>query len=197
MSLSFRYVAGYTPPPGQTKTGPTVTLALLDVDTDAVVKKVAYVSNLTRYSYDRFTGYSPRIPLSGSGLDLPDDKPVVVALLVDNEARNLQIPVDDKAAGFDVRVRWKNNPSQGLVGSGVFGAGQVWCKKQADDSQACLVINQGSQPITHDLDLTKIGLNGANSYAVRDIWLQKDAGTASKSHKVVVPPYDSAFLLFK
>ena len=60
-----------------------------------------------KYSYDDFKGYSPPVPLSGSGLDLPDAQPVVVALLVDNMDRNLQIPVDDKASGFDVRVQWK------------------------------------------------------------------------------------------
>ena len=225
VSLTFRYVAGYTPPPGQNKTGPTVTLALLDPDTDAVLKRVASVGNLSAYSYDNFKGYSPPIPLSGSGLDVPDSKPVVVALLVDNVDRNLQIPVDDKAAGFNVRVQWQktgtatetataaaaaNSNAAGvaatattkrrqLVGSGVFGAGQVWCKKQGADSQACLVINQGSQPLKHTLDLTKLDLaGGTKTYSVRDIWQRKDAGTVTTGTlSVTVPPYDSAFLLFK
>ena len=81
--------------------------------------------------------------------------------------------------------------------SGVFGAGQVWCKKQADDSQACLVINQGSQPVQHTLDLAKLDLDGGKTYQVRDIWQRKDAGTAKETMAVAVPPYDSVFLLFK
>jgi hypothetical protein len=41
-----------------------------------------------------------------SGLEVPNDGVVRIALEVTNHAHNLQIPLDDKAAGLNVHVRW-------------------------------------------------------------------------------------------
>ena len=106
ISLHFRYAAGYTPGPGGTAEAPTVSVQLLDMKTDAVLKTVWTSAPLGNYSWDHFGGYSPPVAVSAAGLGvkLSADAPVIVALSVANHQRNLQIPVDDKAAGFDIKV---------------------------------------------------------------------------------------------
>ena len=106
VSLSFRYSAGYTPPTGATKAAPVVRVVLIDRDTQVVIKTILTTPPLGAFSWDHFTGYSPYIPLHVTGLNVPNDSPVAIALQVTNHERNLQIPIDDLAAGFNVTVGW-------------------------------------------------------------------------------------------
>ena len=43
--------------------------------------------------------------------------------------------------------------------------------------------------------LSEVGLRGAAAVSVRDIWARKDAGTATATLTLGVPPRDSRFLL--
>jgi hypothetical protein len=64
LSMSFRYVAGYTPAPGQIKKPAVVKVVLLDMKSSAVLKTVFTSVPLGNYSYDHFTQYSPPIEVS-------------------------------------------------------------------------------------------------------------------------------------
>jgi alpha-galactosidase len=207
LSMSFRYVAGYTPAPGQTKKAPVVKVVLLDMASSAVLKTVFTSEPLGNYSYDHFTQYSPPIEVKATAIDVPNDKAVIVALQVNNEDRNLQIPIDNLADGFDLKIGWSAGSSVGfqaeapyVPGFGVtppapFGSGQLWAKKQPGGAAAVLFINHSPKPQSYNVSMAKLNLT-ASSYTVHDIWTRKSAGEASKELKLPpVPAYDSAFLL--
>merc|ERR1719469_1547918 len=197
VSMSFRYLAGYTPSQGKTKKAAVVKVQVRDLATDAILATLFTSDPLGDYSWDVFTSYSPLINVSVTNLSIPNDSPVVIALEVTNNDRNLQIPVDDLADGFNVHVAWspKSGGPQKALNAGNFGAGQVWAKPQPGGALAVLVINIGGELITHhSLNFPKLNLT-TGTYTVRDIWEKKDLGTATGQFPVTVPPYDSAFLL--
>merc|ERR1712196_660408 len=98
---------GYAPAPGRTKAAPTVDEVLVNASSHAeVLRTLLRTGPLGNYSWDHFTGYSPPIVVSASGLNLDNDAAVLLGLTVHNNGRNLQIPVDDLAAGFNAKVQW-------------------------------------------------------------------------------------------
>jgi len=107
ISMSFRYLAGYTPSDPTTVEASTVRLLVLDNATQKLLKALPSTEPLGNYSWDHFTGYSPPISMHYSDMDIPNDRPVALALEVTNNQRNLQIPVDDLASGFNLRLSWK------------------------------------------------------------------------------------------
>ena len=61
LSMTFRYVAGYTPASGQTKKAAVVKVVLLDMASSAVLKTVFTSRELGNYSYCLlYTSPSPR-----------------------------------------------------------------------------------------------------------------------------------------
>ena len=98
--------AGYTPAKGAAKNASVVRVVLVDRDTHAVLRTLATTPPLGAYSWDTWTAYSPPVPLHAAGVSLANDAPVQLALQIDNRQRNLQIPVDDLAGGFGVKVTW-------------------------------------------------------------------------------------------
>ena len=115
LSLSFRYTAGYTPAKGVTKAAPVVRVVLIERDTRAVIKTLLTTPPLGAYSWDGWKEYSPRIPMHATEINVPNEKPVSIALEVTNNQRNLQIPVDDLADGFGVKVTWAAPPADAAV----------------------------------------------------------------------------------
>merc|ERR1712085_17362 len=107
ISMSFRYIAGYTPKDPSLLRAPTVRLLVLDHATQEVLKQLPSTEPLGNYSCDHFVGYSTPISMRSSDLDIPNDSPVDIALQVTNNQRNLQIPVDNLADGFNLKVTWK------------------------------------------------------------------------------------------
>ena len=106
VSLSFRYAAGYSPAANETKQAATVAVQLRAASDGAVLRTLLSTPPLGNYSFDAFTRYSPRIQVHQTGLALPNDEPVILALEVTNHERNLQIPIDDLRDGMAVRVTW-------------------------------------------------------------------------------------------
>ena len=105
VSLSFRYVAGYTPPAGTAAAGSTVDLVLVDTATQRDVATVWRSPVLDAYSYDNYTGYSPPVTASGTGLHVANWQPLSLELRFTNNDRNLQlalVPGQD----LNVTVRW-------------------------------------------------------------------------------------------
>jgi len=105
VSMSFRYVAGYTPGPGRQANASTVSVQLLDAK-GALLRTLFKSAPLGQYSYDDFTTFSPPIPVSASGIGLRATGKVFLMLRVDNNQRNLQIPLDDKGVGWNVSIGW-------------------------------------------------------------------------------------------
>jgi hypothetical protein len=105
VALSFRYVAGYTPPAGHVVPNPTVALLLTD-QAGATLATLATSAPLGNYSFDHFTGYSPPVTLVAHGLRVPNEQLVLVTLEVTNHGRNLQLAIDDLRGGWNVSVAW-------------------------------------------------------------------------------------------
>lgn len=167
-------------------------MQILDLASGDVLKTLFTSQPLGDYSWDHFAGYSPRIEVNATNLNLPNDGPVILALEVTNNERNLQIPIDDMADGFGIRVRWAGVARPGL--GGVFGAGQLWAKPQPNGAAAALLINFSPRTLNYSLSLAKLNLTRA-TYAVRDIWAQQPLATIKSQITLTVPAYDSAFVL--
>jgi len=136
------------------------------------------------------------VSLSATGLDLPNDRPVILALEVTNNQRNLQIPIDDLAAGFDIKVTWAGSTEAvDLDLRSTRGSGQLWVKPQPNGALAAFVLNHGSSVLDYSIDFKKLNLTQA-SYDARDIWAHTSNGSAANHFNVSVPGYDSAFLVF-
>lgn len=207
--LQFRYEAGYTPAEGQHKAAATVRLLLADVDSGAEVRELWASEPLGNYSYDDFKGFSPPVVAAASGLAQPNDTPLALVLEVQNNERNLQIPVDDHAAGMQVKVTWAaaggtaaappvpfaTKPAAPTVGAAPV-AGQLWAKKLSGGGAAALLINRSPQPMHYALHLTKLNLT-ATAHEARDLWAHKDLGAVTDSLKLEVPAWDSAFVTLK
>ena len=114
LSLSFRYVAGYTPPAGVTKMGPTVSVVLVDAANQSDVATLYTSPELNKYSFDDYKGYSPPINIAVSNLRVPNGRALLVALRIHNNERNLQIPLDP-AGGMSVRLSWSAAATEAAV----------------------------------------------------------------------------------
>lgn len=118
----------------------------------------------------------------------------------------MQIPIDDKASGFDIHVSWSaadesvsRTPPSALrsaeTPSAPFGSGRLWAKPQPFGAMAALLINHGSAPINnYTIALSKLNLS-ASSYTVQDIWSGAQLGQATRVLPLKAPAYDSAFVL--
>jgi hypothetical protein len=84
--MSFKYIAGYTPSPGQTKNASEVSVNLLDAATGKpLTSKPLYTSApLGKYSYDTYKGYSPLQEVVVDGLHIPNSKPILFQIQVHN-----------------------------------------------------------------------------------------------------------------
>jgi beta-galactosidase len=92
------------------------------------VKTIYTSPPLGNYSYGPFTGYSPAIPVAVTGLNLSSASPLLLALQIDNNGRNLQLPIDHD--GFNATVHWSTGKStdiqigaSGLLADGAHSPG--------------------------------------------------------------------------
>ena len=102
VSLSFQYVAGYTPPAGQHKHGSTATLALLDAFNDSLVATLWTSPELSNYSFDHYTRESPPVIGGASGLSISWPRQTRLALCFANHERNVQLPLET----LELKVAW-------------------------------------------------------------------------------------------
>ena len=198
VTMHFRWSAGYTPPEGQTKEAPTVRALLVDVATSKEVHELYKTGGLGNCSWDRFTTYSPPVEIDVTGLDLDNDAALAVVLEVTNNARNLQIPIDDLTSGWAVHVTWAGGDerdasrSRGpkLADSPI--AGQLWAKPLPKGDLALLLINHSPDQLTHTVALSALNLT-ASSYTAMDVWENDGFGPVSGKLTIDVAPWDSAF----
>ena len=71
-----------------------------------LVKKLYTSPQLNKYKFDSGDPYSPPIKVQASGLSVANDEPLFIRLTVENNARNVQIPLDNKM-GLGVMVKWE------------------------------------------------------------------------------------------
>jgi len=105
VSVGLTYISGYTPAPGEKKMGCNVTLHALDALTGAGLGLLWESPELSAYSYDDFTGYSPPVNGTATGLRLPNSRPIRLVLNINNNDRNLQLRVAD----FSLSVSWSSD----------------------------------------------------------------------------------------
>ncbi|KAK3239640.1 hypothetical protein CYMTET_50452 [Cymbomonas tetramitiformis] len=123
--LQFRYVAGYTPPAGREARAANLSVVLLNASSQEMVATIYTSPPLGNYSYDDFTGYSPFIQVAADGLRVANDSPLMLAFIISNNQRNLQIPVEDLTNGFAANVTWHNGAKEhGMNAS--HGRGTYW-----------------------------------------------------------------------
>ena len=72
----------YTPAPNTTKAAATARVLLLDATSGKVLKVLLSTPPLGNYSWDDFKEYSPPIAVHATGLDLPNESPIVLAIEV-------------------------------------------------------------------------------------------------------------------
>ena len=214
ISMKFRYEAGYTPEAGQTKQPATVRLLLTDVATEAEVRELWKSGPLGNYSYDQFTGYSPPIEVRATGLAQPNEAALMLTLEVTDHERNLQLPIDNLVAGWNVKVSWEGAPATAPVRAAVEAvtgepigriqkvtvgvapvAGQLWSKRLPHGGSAALLINHSPRPLEYMLNLTKLNLTMGVTYKVRDVWERADIlPSVTTQLTLSVPAWDSAFV---
>src|SRR5207245_10272873 len=65
--------------------------------------------------------------------------------------------------------------------------GQIWSKQLADGSRAVGLFNAGESELTIPAKFADLQIEG--SQTVRDLWRQKDIGSAEGEYKAQVPPH--------
>jgi hypothetical protein len=205
ISMQFRYLAGYY---GSGKAA-TVTIQVCDLENGTLIRNLSTTPPLGNYSWDHFTTYSPPVLVEADNLHLSVERAVILVLQVQNNQRNLQIPVDDLQAGFNVQVTWTNSSSSnnpkfktvfdktgGNPVSAPYGAGQIWAKKQPNSSMAVYMVNfQGDTIENHKLKFLDLNLTSQKKFDVYDIWTHKTILTGITNHlNMTVPGYDSSFI---
>ena len=103
VSLSFQYVAGYTPGAGKHANASTLSLDLVDaLNTSQTVAALFTSSPLGNYSFDRFSGYSPPVAATIDGLQIAWPRSLRLLLRFENRDRNVQIPI----GSLRLKVGW-------------------------------------------------------------------------------------------
>jgi hypothetical protein len=105
VALRLRYIAGYCGQAPCPTNAANLSVVLLDTD-DHELATLYRSPPLGNYSYDDFTTYSPPIAVNVSGLSVSNDALVRLAIMVDNNGRNLVIPIDDLDGGFHACIKW-------------------------------------------------------------------------------------------
>ena len=94
-TVAFSYVSGYgcTTPTACTNAA-NLSLAIVDAFNHTIIQTIWTSQPLNKYSYDGFKGYSPPVLGGASGLAIGWPRQTQLALVMNNNDRNLQIPAD-------------------------------------------------------------------------------------------------------
>ena len=91
-TVSFRYISGYGCAVGNCANAANVSLALVDSVDHSVIATIWRSPALNNASFSPFSGYSAPVTGGGSGLSVRWSRRAQLALVLHNNARNLQIP---------------------------------------------------------------------------------------------------------
>ncbi len=108
------------------------------------------------------------------------------------------LAVNQAWAGFSgsVFAEASGEPALHFKEGGSVGAWQFWYKPVGGGKVAVLMMNHAATPATLSLPLATVpGVGSSTSFAVRDIWAQKDLGVMSNNYTVTLNTHDAAFLM--
>eukprot|EP00039_Didymoeca_costata_P021703 m.2809 g.2809 ORF g.2809 m.2809 type:complete len:948 (-) comp2595_c0_seq1:128-2971(-) len=105
VTMSYRYVAGYSP---KKINGSTLSVVILDGN-DEIIRTIYQSPVLNNYSFDNYKGYSPPIPVHASGLNIANGNVLRIGIQFHNNEQNLQLVVEPD--GMPVQVTWTKNKS--------------------------------------------------------------------------------------
>ena len=174
-TVSFQYISGYGCVVGNCANAANVSLALVDSVNRSVIATIWRSPALNNASYSPFTGYSAPVTGSGSGLSVRWPRRAQLALVLHNNARNLQIPI----SSVKLSLTW---------GQGAAGAWEpapkptnavcenIWARPLSDGGVALAMVNQGANSsITCNAScFASAGLGGAKKLKVRDMIAHAD-----------------------
>lgn len=177
VSVSFQYVSGYGCKVGDCTGAANVSLAVVDAVNHAVVATVWSSPALDAASYDSFTGYSKPVTGGDTGLSVSWPRETMLALVLHNNKRNLQIPMKSVKLG----IRWGQNPP------GAWNPApktknpnaiceNIWSRPLANGDVALAMVNQGQNAsmVCDAACFVLAGLGGAKRLKVRDMIAHAD-----------------------
>jgi hypothetical protein len=109
VSMTFRYLSGFDSGPGK---WPVLSLELVDMGSQKVVKTVYTSPPLDKYKFDKGMPYSPPIHVAASGLAVDNNGPVNIRVTIKNNARNIQIPLSPDLGLNGTEPDTENNLSE-------------------------------------------------------------------------------------
>ena len=175
-TVSFRYIAGYGCEPGNCAGAPNVSLALVDSVNRTVVATIWRSPPLSNASYAPFSGYSAPVKGGSSGLRVRWPRRAQLALVLHNNAHNLQIPT----SSVELSLTW----GQGAAGGAWDPAPRptnaacenIWARPLSNADVALAMVNQGvnSSMTCNATCFAAAGLGGAKAVKVRDMIAHAD-----------------------
>jgi len=106
VTMSYKYVAGFNCLPGACEDPPH--LEIVATDGTASLETLYTSPPLNKYSFDKFTGYSPLQLVDVDGLKVPNSNAVFITLRIVNGRHNVQLQLDP-ATGFNMTVYWSTS----------------------------------------------------------------------------------------
>ena len=105
-AVSFQYVAGYGCTPSACDSPPSASLVVVDAFNHTVVRTLWTSGPLDEYSYDSFSGYSPPVTGTATGVGAGWPRQTQLALLFNNSKHNLQVPT----SSLNMTLGWSSKP---------------------------------------------------------------------------------------
>jgi len=117
VEVAFSYISGYGCVPGKCAGPANVSVVAVDAFNQSVVAELWRSPALDAYSYDAFTGYSPPVRGSVTGLDVEWPHQLQLGLQLHNNAHNLQLPISSVElaivwGGQGTKYPWKPEPEK-------------------------------------------------------------------------------------
>ena len=177
VSVSFQYVSGHGCEVGDCAGAANVSLAVVDAANHAVVATVWSSPALDAASYDKFTGYSKPVTGGNTGLSVSWPRDTMLALVLHNNKRNLQIPMESVKLG----IRWGQNPpgpwnpAPSTKNPNAI-CENIWSRPLANGDVALAMVNQGQNAsmVCDAACFVLAGLGGAKRLKVRDMIAHAD-----------------------
>lgn len=158
-----------------------------------VVGKVGMQGNFHNFEYDKAHLYESRLTPNEQYTHITLWSMLAAPLLIGCDMTQM----DDFTKGLltNAEVIDINQDPLGKQASRISkdGPGEVWARPLEDGSVAIALFNRGPLPLTVKADLEACGVNGSG-LIIRDVWRQKDIGTASATYEAEIPRHGAMFV---
>ena len=176
--VSFTYISGYGCKVGDCAGAANLSLAVVDAVNHTVVATVWNSPALSNASYDKFTGYSSPVTGGGTGLSVSWPRETMLALVLHNNKRNLQIPM----ASVKLSISWGQGTHPGPWAPVPNAKNpnaiceNIWSRALANGDVALAMVNQGANAtvVCDAACFALAGLGDAKKLKVRDMIAHAD-----------------------